>query len=371
MKNGIRVIDADGHTMPPVTLWRDYIDPKFRDRIDISDGALFVDGRPTSTVTPEILGALRFTEEDILERFGAMAETNFDPPSVVAGMDTEGVDLSITYDHLYASWVDGIDPALAAAMCMAYYRWMTEYSEQSGGRVVGAAPLPIFDVDLAIQALDDAWQMGMRAFWVRPNPINGRMLGDAAYDPLYAALVERNAPLSLHEGLGAVLPSTGADRFSDFLTWHSCCHPMEQQMAMLSLISSGTFDRFPTLRVAFMESGCSWLPYWLYRMDEHVELVGWHDAPDLQAMPSEYFQRQCFISTEPDEKLVSHVVEAVGDDNILFSTDFPHPDSAYPHAVDTFMGLPDLTEESRRKILCDNAIRYYALDEETLEMPGS
>lgn len=282
-------------------------------------------------------------------------------------MDREGVDLSVTYDDLYATWVDGIDPALAAAMCRAYYRWIADFSEQSGGRVVGAAPLPIFDVDLAIEAIDDAWEFGMRAFWVRPNPINGRLLGDPAYDPLYAALVDRNAPLSLHEGMGATLPSLGADRFSSFLTVHACCHPMEQQMAMLSLIADGTFDRFPTLRVAFMESGCSWLPYWLYRMDEHVELVGWHDAPDLKALPSEYFKRQCFISVESDEALVGDVVNAVGDDNILFSTDFPHPDSAYPHAVDTFLGLPGLSDESRGKILFDNGLRYYALDASTLK----
>ena len=135
----------------------------------------------------------------------------------------------------------------------------------------------------------------------------------------------------------------------------------------MSLITGGTFDRFPTLRVAFMESGCSWLPYWLYRMDEHVELVGWHDAPDLQALPSEYFKRQCFISVESDEALVGDVVNAVGDENILFSTDFPHPDSAYPHAVDTFLGLPGLTDQSRGKILFDNALRYYALDASTLK----
>ena len=367
MKNGFRVIDSDGHTMPPVTLWQDLIDPAYRDRIAVEGGRLLVDGKRTSTVTPEVLTALRFTEEDRLQRFGEMAERNFDPPSVVEGMDREGVDLSVTYDDLYATWVDGIDPALAAAMCRAYYRWISDFSEQSGGRVVGAAPLPIFDVDLAIAAIDDAWELGLRAFWVRPNPINGRLLGDAAYDPLYAALVERNAPLSLHEGMGTTLPSLGADRFSSFLTVHACCHPMEQQMAMLSLIASGTFDRFPTLRVAFMESGCSWLPYWLYRLDEHVELVGWHDAPDLKALPSEYFKRQCFISVESDEALVGDVVNAVGDDNILFSTDFPHPDSAYPHAVDTFLGLPGLTDESRGKILFDNALRYYALDASTLK----
>ena len=61
------------------------------------------------------------------------------------------------------------------------------------------------------------------------------------------------------------------------------------------------------------------------------------------------------------------VVNVVGDDNILFSTDFPHPDSAYPHAVYTFLGLPGLSDESRGKILFDNALRYYSLDASTLK----
>jgi predicted TIM-barrel fold metal-dependent hydrolase len=139
---------------------------------------------------------------------------------------------------------------------------------------------------------------------------------------------------------------------------------MEQQMAMLSLMLQGVFDRFPRLRVAFMESGCSWAPAWIHRMDEHVELTGWHDFPTLELKPSEYFRRNCFISCDPDEELLWTVVETIGDDNVLFATDFPHPDAKYPYAVDSFLGLPRVSRESKAKILWDNAAHFYgaALD---------
>jgi predicted TIM-barrel fold metal-dependent hydrolase len=260
-------------------------------------------------------------------------------------------------------WADRMDPALAAAMARGYNRWLAEYSEQSGGRITGAAPLPVYDLDLALREVRYAYdELGLRAFWMRPNPIDGRLAGDRYYDPLYAALEELDAPLSLHEGAGAALPSTGRDRFPTWIGFHAIVHPAEQMMALQSLILGGTFDRFPRLRVAFMEAGCSWLPYWLYRMDEHFELVGWKMAPDLEMKPSEYFKRQGYISFEPDEWLVRHVIEAVGDERIVFATDFPHPDAKYPKAVETFLKLPGISRESQRKILWDNALDLYRFD---------
>lgn len=363
MKNGYHIIDADGHLMPPPTLWQEYIDPKFRDRIALDAGNhLLVDGQPTTRVTDSIIEALRFTPDDMVRRFGDMAKANFDAKSVVSGMDVEGVDMCITYDHLYAMWVDGIDPALSAALTRAYNRWFTEFTADSNGRIRGAAPLPIYDVDLALAEMEFAWDLGMRAFWVRPNPVNGKMLGDKSYDKLYSALEERDAPLSLHEGLGAMVEEAGADRFSTFLELHTCCHPHELQMAMLHMMMNGVFDRHPKLKVAFMESGCSWLPYWLWRMDEHVELVGWKEASKLKGVPTDYFKNNCYISVEPEEGLVKLVIDAIGDDNIVFSTDFPHPDSAYPHAVDTFLALPGVSNESFKKILFDNPVKFYGLD---------
>jgi predicted TIM-barrel fold metal-dependent hydrolase len=367
MHDGLRVVDADGHTAEPREMWQKYLDPGFRGRVrlteDGSGAQLLVDDRPVFGLTRDDLLALRFTPEEVVARYGDLALNGFDAPGVVRALEVEGVDLTVIYGPIYALWADGMDPALAAAMARGYNRWLAEYSAQSGGRITGAAPLPVYDVGLALRELRYAYdELGLRAFWLRPNPINGRLAGDPYYDPIYAALEELDAPLSLHEGAGAALPSTGRDRFPTWIGFHAIVHPAEQMMALQSLILGGTFDRFPRLRVAFMESGCSWLPYWLYRMDEHFELVGWKMAPDLKLKPSEYFRRQGYISFEPDEWLVRHVIEAIGDERIVFATDFPHPDAKYPKAVATFLELPGISRENQRKILWDNAMDLYRFD---------
>jgi predicted TIM-barrel fold metal-dependent hydrolase len=350
MKGSLRIIDADGHTMEPPDLYERYIDPAFRHRLE---------GHTPMRLAPGVLEALRF-QEQLDNKYSEFSQAGFEAAALVKGLDVEGIDVSVIYGPLYMMWLDGIDPGFSAALCRAYNRWLHDYSADSGGRIVGAAPLPIQDVRLAVAEFEYAYdELGIGAFWVRPNPVAGRVLGDRAYDPLYAALQERNAPLSLHEGMGAIVQTAGADRFTSFTELHACCHPMEQQMAMLSLMVDGVFDRFPRLRVAFMESGCSWAPAWLHRMDEHVELTGWYDAPELQLMPSEYFRRNCYISCDPDEDLLWTVVETLGDEQLLFATDFPHPDAKYPHAVDAFMGLQRVSADTKAKILWDNAKRFY------------
>jgi predicted TIM-barrel fold metal-dependent hydrolase len=138
---------------------------------------------------------------------------------------------------------------------------------------------------------------------------------------------------------------------------------MEAQMAMLSMIVRGVFERFPRLRVAYMEAGCGWLPSWLWRIEEHVELAGWLEAPECTKSPVEYFRRNCWITTECEERLVYHVIEELGDDRILFETDYPHPDSKYPRAVQTFLEQERVSEASKRRILWDNALDFYRLPE--------
>ena len=113
------------------------------------------------------------------------------------------------------------------------------------------------------------------------------------------------------------------------------------------------------LRVAYMEAGCGWLPSWLHRIEEHVELAGWLETPDCKRSPLEYFQRNCWITTEPDEPHAYHVVDEMGDGRILFETDYPHPDSKYPRAVSTFLSQEKLSDETKRKILWDNAVDFY------------
>jgi uncharacterized protein len=373
VSDSLRVIDADGHTLEPPDWIVRYLDPKFRDRISAdADGRVVVDGHETMRHPPRTLEALKFTPDLILERFGDLARAGFSPAAVVEAMDVEGVDVSVIYGPLYQCWIEGMDPELASGIARAYSRWLAEYTAESGGRIVGAAPIPLHDVRGALRELEyDYHDLGLRAFWTRPNPVRGRMLGHRDFDAFYEALEDLDAPLSLHEGSGSLMQNIGSERFPD--TWfeqHVCVHPMEQQMAMLSLIVQGVFERHPRLRVAFMESGSAWAPAWLHRMDEHAELVGWNDAPDLSLAPSQYFARQCFISCEPDEDLLYQVVDALGPECVVFATDFPHPDSKYPNAVKAFLELPRVELDVKAQILWDNALRFYGFDGAALPRAG-
>jgi uncharacterized protein len=135
---------------------------------------------------------------------------------------------------------------------------------------------------------------------------------------------------------------------------------MEQMLALGCFCGGGVLARHPKLRVAFLEANCSWLPWLLWRLDEAWELDGDVFAPDLQQKPSDYFKRQCRVSIEPDEVIASNVIEQVGSNYLVFSTDYPHVDSRYPEAVNYFLRLP-LRDEHKRKILWDNCMSYYAM----------
>jgi predicted TIM-barrel fold metal-dependent hydrolase len=155
--------------------------------------------------------------------------------------------------------------------------------------------------------------------------------------------------------------TAGIDRFESFFFQHIVSHPFEQQLACLSLIAGGVLERFPRLRVAFMESGTGWLPYWLHRMDEHYETLGWM-VPEITMRPSKYFSRQCYISTEPGDSHVAGVAELIGADRILFASDFPHYDAVFPGAVQAFVANCGLDSDGRRAILSGNAARLLGID---------
>ena len=137
-------------------------------------------------------------------------------------------------------------------------------------------------------------------------------------------------------------------------------HPFEQQMALLSLICGGVLERHPKMRVTMVEAGVAWVPYWIDRMDDHVEHWG-HASLPLKEKPSYYFKRQCFVSAEGAERLLPFTVDAIGDDNICFSSDYPHPDHPFDGVVAELKSMPRLSDESKRKILGDNAARLFGI----------
>ena len=325
MRDGFKIFDADAHVVEPKNLWERFLDARYQNRVSWRQPfegmdrfrPATVDGRYTQshkTLYGRQQEAVRWTTEAMREKYGPVVDKGFDGASVAESMKVEGVDLMVLYGPGYDMWVDGIDPDLQAGMARAYNRWAEEMRETSDGLVLAAGPVPLGDITRAVEEVRYAYEhLGTRCFWARPNPFNHRTLGDRYYDPLWEVLQDLDVSFATHEFMGLAGTSAGNDRFESFVEWHTCVHPMEAQMAMLSMIVSGVYERFPRLRVAYMEAGSAWVPAWLHRIEEHVELAGWLETPECTKEPIEYFQQNCWVTTECDERLVYHAIEELGD----------------------------------------------------------
>jgi predicted TIM-barrel fold metal-dependent hydrolase len=169
-------------------------------------------------------------------------------------------------------------------------------------------------------------------------------------------------PICVHMFLGRYgSEATGTPRVDKFFYSHLFGHPFEQMIALAVILGEGLLDLFPSLRFVFLEAGCGWLPYWFDRLNEHEEVLG-VQVPALREKPSRLLARgQLYFSCEADETELAHVVEVVGDDCIVFASDYSHFDSRYPGASRPILEHQKLTDASKRKILSENSRRLYPL----------
>lgn len=356
------VIDADGHVIEPPELWGRYLESRFHSRMP----------RPARDETGRfgyVVGD-RFvmqTASSLAERpktaDGKLPAGGWDPEQRILDMDTEGIDIAILYPTLSFFFPELHDIELHTALCRAYNDWLADFCKTDPRRLVGVALLPLNDVEASIRELERTVRdFGFRGAFIRPNPYEGVPIQHPRYEPFWQRAQELDVAITVHEGISDSLPTLGRDRSSNPVLQHLMSHPFEQMAACAGLVLGGVLERHPKLRFVFLESGSGWLPYWLHRMDEHWELWSSHLRP-VKRRPSEIFLRQCFISMDPDDEIAPSVVQQLGDDNLVWASDYPHIDSPFPGAVkETLEVLRALPEVSREKILVRNARRLYALD---------
>jgi predicted TIM-barrel fold metal-dependent hydrolase len=364
-KRGFRVIDSDLHVIEPRTLWDEYLDPKFRGRIaTVPQGPILasVDGHvvPPYADRPERVRAWSFR--------WARPESNrilrgTRPKDALEAMDIEGIDVGI----LFRTWatqaihIDGLEPALAAAMSRAWNRWIADFCQEHRDRLKPSGLVPLQDITCALEEARVAVRdLGAVTLVLPSHPVNGRPIYDRYYDPLWALAQDLDVAVSFH-GNHAAYGEHLARRYLDNLVLsHACGQPVEMMLTLGAVVTGGVLARFPRLRMAFLEGNCAWLPWWLWALDERWEKWGDQERFEQRERPSELFRRNCFISVEPEEAQAKYVVAELGDDTLVVSTDWPHDDSRFPHAIDTFLGLP-LSDVSKRKALWDNCARLYGL----------
>jgi predicted TIM-barrel fold metal-dependent hydrolase len=202
-------------------------------------------------------------------------------------------------------------------------------------------------------------ELGFPAAFVRPNPCVGRTIAHPANEVVWDMAEELGVAIGIHEGSSVTIPTLGADRpFNPFIL-HAVSHAFEQMLACASLIAFGVLERHPELHVVFLESGGGWGPFWLERLDEQVHGFG-DFCPEMKLLPSEYFARQCWISFEVDEATLSPLAPVIGEDHIVWGSDYPHHDATFPGAVKELReAISPLSAEARAKVLGGNARQLY------------
>lgn len=370
-KNGYKAMDSDLHVYEPHDLYLRYMDPKWGDRIPRAEprkehGRLVFRYADRTVVRPIELPGSRPVERPITREYKKPVERNFDPASHIEAMDMEGLDVAVLFRSHPLHCVDSFEPEYANDLCRAWNNWIADYCKADPKRLQASALITLHDAKLAAaEARRAVTELGAVCLCLVPEPVNGRHIHDFYYDPLWVEAERLGVPICFHPTVNP-LQEQVARRFIAHPNaeplYYLFRNPTELMLAAGAFCVGGVLERFPKLRVAFLEGNCSWLPWLLYRLDEGWEVKKEAADVPLRLKPSEYFRRQCFVSVDVDEVLVADVIKRVGDDNIVISTDYPHGDSHWPNAIGTFLQLDQVSEQSKRKILWDNCARLYNLN---------
>jgi len=328
-------IDADGHIVEKNSDIRKYLPEPYSKR---AGSLLPSDGLDTS------MGGLVGGIEDN------------DIPTRLKDMDTEGIDVSVLFPTSSFAVNGLMERDYAVAYARAYNDFIAEVCRQSP-RLKGVALLPLQDSKAAIEEANRAvTKLGLAAIAVASQGMKEH-LGSQTFWPLYEELERLNTPLCVHNRREG---PAGEIRFDSFIHMHTIGRPVETFIQFTGLIYGGVAERFPNLRIAFLECGVGWVPYWMERMDEEWEKRGKVEAPLCKRKPSEYVKHgNWFIAMEPEEETLPYVIERIGDDKIVFASDYPHWDGIFPHVVSTIRGRKDISDQAKARVLGENAKRFY------------
>jgi len=370
------VIDADGHCQEPEDELAAWLPaehasraPK-RVRDNLGNSRILLEGRlwaKSEGLGPGVSGP--FAPHIAGSRPGMR-----DPNLRLKDMDEEGIDVAIIFGTSIALTVNGLqDKGLAGALCHAVNRWLVEdYLKPDPKRLKGVGLIPCQDPPAAVKELEYLAANGIVSAML-PTNVYGINLGDRRFDPIYEAAQDVGMPLSVHPqtghdgqyGVSGVM-GAGSERMEKYSYVHMTAFTFELMIALMHQIGEGVFDRYPLLRVAYMEGGAGWVPFWTERLDEHFHKLG-PQWPELKRLPSEVVQSdQVAFSCEPEERSLPFVLDFIGPDQVMYASDYAHWDCEFPDSVRELNRLAGLSEERKRLVLGANAARFFGLRSDDL-----
>jgi predicted TIM-barrel fold metal-dependent hydrolase len=277
-----------------------------------------------------------------------------DPTLRLDDMDRDGVYASVIYGpNLFGLPI--ADPELHAAVLAGYNDWAMEFNRRAPDRLCVLPVLPTHAPEAAIVELERVARLGHRGAIISPFEFR---CTDSAWDGLWSAAEAAAVPISFHIGKGTsqVRVAPGSWELAAF----AAVGPMQLDEPLAMMIYSGVLERHPGLRLVLAESGIGWLPYFVRRMDQTADKhVAKAQDYRLKAKPSEIFRRQVYATFE-EEPLGPSLLPLLGPDNFMWASDYPHPDSTFPHSrqaiAEAFAGLDAAFVE---QVTAGNCARLY------------
>jgi predicted TIM-barrel fold metal-dependent hydrolase len=363
----VAIISVDGHVKPARRAYLDYIDPAFRQRLE--EAVQQLEGTADGFVHPNL-------SED----------SQWDAARRVRDLESQGVVAEVLFSNGPAfdeARLDhSPDPGLTRASNMAYNRWLIDFCSQAPGRFCGLAAIDFEDVEEAVADVYWAKDNGLGGVLMPPLHPGAKFFFDPALHPIWAACEETGLPLGQHGGTGA--PKYEPQSFASFMVL-ATEHSFFSGRSLWQLILGGVFDRFPDLKIAYIETEQWWLGPVMDLLDRREKLGDdWTEFAETlrrvkpyKRLPSDYWRSNCFIGLSPfaiDQIEIDHFGSANRDegtgfvlrsDNAMVGVDYPHPETVYPgllRQVKALVDHPRVTEADVRKVLFENAAELFHFD---------
>ncbi|MDH3378443.1 MAG: amidohydrolase [Gammaproteobacteria bacterium] len=359
------VIDADRHVIEPPEALTKYLDEEFEKEAPklVTDNQ----GSPRIMMEGRLYQKPRGYGGGRLEGCGDQRPRGESLPYEEAykhsltyrdeDMDMGGVDIGIWFPTMGLFIPDIINLELQYALARAYNDWMVN-DFATNRRHIWCATIPL-KPEWAVEEIKRCHKLGATAVWMRPNVMNNVHYWEESWDQVWKTMTDLGMALLFHEATGTYNATYSTDyKYDKYWLAHVVSHPCEMATGMCGLIGYGVLERHPTLQVLFCEAGATWVPYFLFRMDEHVAGRPRSETAELTIDPSEYFRRQCTIcSFEPAEALLQETVQWFSGRNMGLTSDYPHWDSSGVSGVEMYIELyPDMEEWQRERFFSRNVI---------------
>ena len=294
-------------------------------------------------------------------------------PMRLKDQDRDGVQAEVLYGILDSS-TRMADPEAAVEVIRVYNDFLAEFCDTHPERFAGLACIPSSPIEAAMSEVKRVVKRGgVRGLDVA-NTLDMPPLYDPYWNPLWDVIDDSGMPLHFHtvggrmpDGIRKTLWGSAwgekIDAPMDFrvaragFAVHISGFQIYMSTILMSMIYGGVLERHPRMRMIIGEGGIGWIPYILDHMD-----LEWEDQfkdLGLRTRPSEYWRRQCKATYQSD-RIGIKLLDELGEDNVMWGSDFPHPDGVWPDSQEYIQKeLGHLPEATRKKIVCDNAAKLY------------